>query len=105
MLQLLERLFVQSKCAHRLEHYWTYELCHGKHLKQYHEEREGKNTKTTEYFLGFYSKETLDESKTELIKKLEEKSAGKPLRKKIEAMHLPYVEILMEIYSLCDNLA
>ena len=29
----------------RLEHYWTYELCHGRYIRQYHEERDGKNIK------------------------------------------------------------
>ena len=63
VLQLLERLFVQSQCAYRLEHYWTYELCHGKNLRQYHEEREGKGIKTTEYFLGYYNTEMHTENK------------------------------------------
>ena len=44
-LALLEPLFVSQSCAYRLEHYWTYELCHGRFLRQYHEERDGKQTK------------------------------------------------------------
>ena len=77
---MLEKLFVQSKCAYRLEHYWTYELCHGKSLRQYHEERDGKNIKTTEYFLGYYNKDTHDNK----IKELEqEEKSRKPLKKKI----------------------
>ena len=52
VLKILEKVFIQSQCAYRLEHYWTYELCHGKYLRQYHEERDGKAIKTTEYFLG-----------------------------------------------------
>ena len=44
-LALLEPLFVSQSCAYRLEHYWTYELCHGRFLRQYHEEREGKTVK------------------------------------------------------------
>lgn len=27
-------------------------MCHGKHVKQYHEERDGKKIKKQEYFLG-----------------------------------------------------
>ena len=44
-LALLEPLFVSQSCAYRLEHYWTYELCHGRFLRQYHEERDGKTIK------------------------------------------------------------
>ena len=44
-LALLEPLFVSQSCAYRLEHYWTYELCHGRFLRQYHEERDGKAIK------------------------------------------------------------
>ncbi|XP_036118056.1 endoplasmic reticulum lectin 1 isoform X5 [Molossus molossus] len=43
---LLEPLFKQSSCSYRIESYWTYEVCHGKHIRQYHEEKEsGQNTK------------------------------------------------------------
>ncbi|XDV50583.1 hypothetical protein PO909_019620 [Leuciscus waleckii] len=37
---LLEPLFKQSSCSYRIESYWTYEVCHGKHVRQYHEEKE-----------------------------------------------------------------
>merc|ERR1712227_1122145 len=40
----------------KLETYWSYELCHGKYIRQYHEEKIKGATKTTEYFLGKYDK-------------------------------------------------
>ncbi|XP_015982950.1 endoplasmic reticulum lectin 1 isoform X2 [Rousettus aegyptiacus] len=44
--ELLEPLFKQSSCSYRIESYWTYEVCHGKHIRQYHEEKEsGQNKK------------------------------------------------------------
>jgi len=100
VLQLLERLFVQSQCAYRLEHYWTYELCHGKNLRQYHEEREGKGIKTTEYFLGYYSTEMHTENKKEHAEN--QGKHRKPLRKKIESLNMPYYEIIMKDGTLCD---
>jgi hypothetical protein len=44
-LEILEQLFTTQSCAYRLEHYWTYELCHGRYIRQFHEERDGKNIK------------------------------------------------------------
>lgn len=38
-LELLQPLF--TTCSYRVESYWTYEICHGNYIKQYHEEREG----------------------------------------------------------------
>ncbi|CAL8299971.1 unnamed protein product [Merluccius merluccius] len=50
---LLEPLFKQSSCSYRIESYWTYEVCHGKHVRQYHEEKEtGQKISIQEYFLG-----------------------------------------------------
>lgn len=40
-LELLSPLFTSSSCSYRIESYWTYEICHGSYIKQYHEEREG----------------------------------------------------------------
>lgn len=44
-LELIEPLFVSPVCSYRVESYWTYEVCHGSHIRQYHEEREGKPSK------------------------------------------------------------
>ncbi|CAF0842275.1 unnamed protein product [Adineta ricciae] len=42
-------------CAYRLDPYWTYELCHGTHVRQYHETKvSGKRTIHQEYILGYY---------------------------------------------------
>jgi len=43
---LLAPLFKKSACAQRLETYWTYEVCHGKHVRQYHEEKVRSFSKT-----------------------------------------------------------
>eukprot|EP00794_Sanderia_malayensis_P017816 gene17816-19594_t len=52
---LLHNLISQkTKCSYRLEPYWTYEVCHGLHVRQFHEEK-GVGTdkiKLQEYFLG-----------------------------------------------------
>uniref|UniRef100_A0A8C5E9Y5 Endoplasmic reticulum lectin n=1 Tax=Gouania willdenowi TaxID=441366 RepID=A0A8C5E9Y5_GOUWI len=51
--ELLEPLFKRSSCSYRIESYWTYEVCHGKHIRQYHEEKEtGQKISIQEYFLG-----------------------------------------------------
>ena len=36
--QLLKPLFTKELCSYRLEQYWTYEICHGKFIRQFHEE-------------------------------------------------------------------
>jgi len=44
-----------------LETFWTYELCHGRYIRQYHEERDGKKIKLQEYYLGRWDKDKMDE--------------------------------------------
>lgn len=44
-------------CFLQLESYWTYEVCHGRYVRQYHEDREVSKTKTQEFFLGRWNKE------------------------------------------------
>jgi len=44
----------ETKCSYRLEPYWTYEVCHGLHVRQFHEEKgngPGK-VKLQEFYLG-----------------------------------------------------
>ncbi|TGZ47006.1 Endoplasmic reticulum lectin 1 [Temnothorax longispinosus] len=102
-VQLLLPMFAQNSCSYRLESYWTYELCHGRFVRQYHEDREGKKIKMQEYYLG-----TLDtEQKAKLLAYYNEQ-AKNPNRKsnipikKIDGINMPYLEIEMTDGTMCD---
>lgn len=77
-----------------MESYWTYEVCHGKYIRQYHEEREGKKVKLQEYLLGKWDEKYLDR----ILEKT--KAEREDLRddviiptKKIDNVNLPYFEV------------
>merc|ERR1719204_1932014 len=101
-LGLLESLFVQSSCSYRAEPYWTYELCHGKYLRQYHEERDGKEIKLQEYNLGKFTKEMFDELVAEHEKDLAGGITRHPPTKKIEGANMTYHEVVMTNGDVCD---
>ncbi|XP_006825768.1 endoplasmic reticulum lectin 1-like [Saccoglossus kowalevskii] len=94
--ELMEPLYKQLSCSYRIESYWNYELCHGKHVRQYHEEKEsGQNIKLQEFYLGKFTKH----------KKTEEKDPEKNTEiptKKIDGHDLPYYEVEMDDGTLCD---
>ncbi|XP_069117827.1 endoplasmic reticulum lectin 1-like [Argopecten irradians] len=99
--ELMESLFQQKTCSYRIESYWTYELCHGKHMKQYHEDKELSNKKAPpqEYFLGFAKRGKTkegEEVKEEVKKPTEIKI------KKIDNIDLPYFEVNMTDGTTCD---
>ncbi|KAL7080726.1 hypothetical protein ACQ4LE_000966 [Meloidogyne hapla] len=50
--QLLNPIYGENICSYKFEAYWNYELCHGRYVLQYHEEKDTK--KRTEFFLGNY---------------------------------------------------
>jgi len=102
VLGLLEKMFTQQTCAYRLESYWTYELCHGKHLRQYHEERDGKAIKVQEYYLGKFTKEMYDQLVADNEKDVANGITRHPPTKKIEGLNMPYHEILMTDGTVCD---
>ena len=97
-LELIEPLFTADVCSYRIESYWTYEICHGNYIKQYHEERDGKATKLQEYYLGKWTK-TMTE---DLRKHLEANKDEKLKYKKIDGIMLPYFEVEMVDGTLCD---
>lgn len=101
-IELLTPLFKQSACSYRLESYWTYEICHGRYIRQYHEDREGKKMRLQEYYLGKWDKEHLlyliDKSKTSDDHTT---STVAPV-KKIDGVNLPYLELDMGNGTLCD---
>ncbi|VDO61435.1 unnamed protein product [Heligmosomoides polygyrus] len=51
--ELIAPLYKQKLCSYRVEPYWTYELCHGRYIVQYHEEKDMRGVgRTAEYYLG-----------------------------------------------------
>ncbi|XP_046591251.1 endoplasmic reticulum lectin 1 isoform X1 [Neodiprion lecontei] len=102
-IQILSTLFVQNSCSYRLESYWTYELCHGRYVRQYHEEREGKKVKVQEYYLG-----TFDKSQKAKLSAEYDEHAKNPNWKaqipvqKVENVNMPYFEIEMSDGTMCD---
>ncbi|XP_019550340.3 endoplasmic reticulum lectin 1 isoform X1 [Aedes albopictus] len=98
-IDLLVPLFTHS-CSYRIESYWTYEVCHGNYIKQYHEERHEKTSKLQEYYLGKW-----DKQKTANLKAQYEKSEaeGEKMKyKKIDGLNLPYLELEMDSGTVCD---
>ncbi|XP_024597785.1 endoplasmic reticulum lectin 1 isoform X5 [Neophocaena asiaeorientalis asiaeorientalis] len=99
--ELLEPLFKQSSCSYRIESYWTYEVCHGKHIRQYHEEKEsGQKVNIHEYYLGnMLAKNLLSEKEQEAEEK--EKSKEIPT-KNIEGQMTPYYPVGMGNGTPCS---
>lgn len=99
-INLLKPLFSQKICSYRLESYWSYEVCHGRYVRQYHEEREGKQVKTQEFFLGHWNAEK--QLKLEADLKAESEALVKPKMTKVEGISLPYIEMAMNDGTICD---
>lgn len=103
-VELLAPLFSQSACSYRLESYWTYEICHGRYVRQYHEDREGKKIRLQEYYLGRWNKDhfrvLVDKARTNSDEHTSS-SVSAPV-KKIDGVNLPYLELEMSNGTLCD---
>lgn len=102
-IALLMPLFKKQSCNLRLEPYWTYELCHGRHIKQYREEREGKNSNLLEFSLGIITKEGL----AALSKQAEASPQEIPVNAnipttKIEGLDTPYFMVNYTDGTVCD---
>lgn len=102
-IEILSILFDQSSCSYRLESYWTYELCHGRFVRQYHEDREGKKVKTQEYYLGTFDKTQRLKLQAEYEKreKIPHKNVKIPV-KKVDGINMRYVEVEMTDGTVCD---
>ncbi|XP_046802076.1 endoplasmic reticulum lectin 1 [Lucilia cuprina] len=100
-LILLTPMFTKPSCSYRIEAYWSYEICHGYHVRQYHEEREGKAVKFQEYYLGIRN----DEDFKKLEEEWEEKSKAGPIKyktTKIDNINYPYFEMVLTGGTICD---
>ncbi|XP_043261848.1 endoplasmic reticulum lectin 1 [Colletes gigas] len=102
-MEILSFLFKHDTCSYRVESYWTYELCHGQFVRQYHDDRDGKKVKTQEYYLGSYDK--LQELKliAEYAKQQENPNRKRDIPiKKVDGINMPYVEIEMTDGTVCN---
>ncbi|XP_018327278.1 endoplasmic reticulum lectin 1 [Agrilus planipennis] len=97
-LELISPLFTQTACSFRLESYWTYEVCHGRFVRQYHEDREGKKVKIQEYILGKWEKNQY----STLLEQQKNLEIDKVPVKKVDGVSLPYFEITMGNGTLCE---
>ncbi|XP_034538065.1 endoplasmic reticulum lectin 1 isoform X2 [Notolabrus celidotus] len=90
---LLDPLFKRSSCSYRIESYWTYEVCHGKHIRQYHEEKETGQ----EYFLGNMAQKSTSSEADKAEETEEEKSLDEMEvpSKNIEGQLTPYFSLEM----------
>ncbi|KAL3874909.1 hypothetical protein ACJMK2_037861 [Sinanodonta woodiana] len=104
--ELMKTLFLQSVCSYRIESYWTYELCHGRHIRQYHEQKELilQKPKIQEFYLGKSTKASdLEKSKGKTMAESAEKEVIQEIRRqKIEGVDLPYYEVNMTDGTDCD---
>ncbi|XP_056644389.1 endoplasmic reticulum lectin 1 [Diorhabda sublineata] len=101
-LEILSPLFSpNTPCSFRLESYWSYQVCHGRKVRQYHEDRDGKTTRVHEYILGKwdsnYYEMLLERAKSEDYDKNTE-----PPVKKVDNVNLPYYEVILENGTECS---
>jgi endoplasmic reticulum lectin 1 len=90
---LLQPLYVENTCSFRIESYWVYELCHGRYLLQYHEEKDSKTR--TEYYLGNFAK-SLAEAEDKKFDQLN------PPTRRFEEEELPYYPVTYQHGTTCD---
>lgn len=99
-VELVIPLFLTNSCSYRIESYWTYEVCHGRYIKQFHEEREGKTIKAQDFMLGKWN-QSLTEKLLEEYKNIE-KEHEKVQYTKVEGVKLPTLSVNMVDGTLCD---
>lgn len=104
-IQLLSPLLKGVSCSYKYELYWTYELCHGKSLRQYHQEiTKHQNKITQQFYLGRMEKDDLDKHEQEYLAE-EAEYTGKVLSRPtmlIEGVPKPYITINMTDGTVCD---
>ncbi|XP_025413896.1 endoplasmic reticulum lectin 1 isoform X2 [Sipha flava] len=101
-LELLSPLFSKQACSYRVDTYWIYEICHGRHVRQYHNEREGKIQKEQEYFLGKWKIFDGLKLEEELKRLINLNYPGPTKTRKVDGVNLPYFEMNMSDGTVCD---
>lgn len=104
-IQVLEPLLQSNYCSYKIELFWVYELCHGKFLRQYHEETTKFKSKITqEYYLGKIEPEQIKKHIEEYEKEKEELDRNGLSRPTIlvNGHYKPYVMLNMTSGTKCD---
>ncbi|KAK0426006.1 hypothetical protein QR680_009499 [Steinernema hermaphroditum] len=83
----------EEQCAYRNDGYWTYEICHGRYIRQFHEEKGGSIG--LEYYMGYYRGE-------EVAKEARVFDELNPPTKRIDDKDSAYYSVVYRQGSLCD---
>ncbi|XP_028393086.1 endoplasmic reticulum lectin 1-like [Dendronephthya gigantea] len=114
--EMLKPLTGNTRCSYRLDTYWTYELCHGSHVRQFHDEKPMKSQVVQEYMLGKVAtvekkdgeklKEEATESKKTNVEKKEDEPQGQvlPPKRNLNGREVPYYEVTMDNGTPCELL-
>lgn len=104
-IQVLEPLLKSNSCSYKIELFWVYELCHGKFIRQYHEETTQYKAKITqEYFLGRIDEEQIkahEEAYEKETLELERTGQSRPTIL-VNGHYKPYVIFNMTGGTKCD---
>lgn len=100
--EIMQRMFNQKLCSYRIESFWTYELCHGKYMRQYHENKDlGKKSQIQEYYLGYSKGSNLEKSDAPPVSTSAVNSPPVHTRK-VEGLDLPFYQVNLTDGTLCD---
>ncbi|CAB3407131.1 unnamed protein product [Caenorhabditis bovis] len=92
--QLLQILHNDNICSYLIDVYWTYEVCHGKYVSQYHEDRALNSAERQEFYLGSWHFDyTSRKSSLEM---------NNPPKKRIENEDYPYYSESYTKGTTCD---
>ncbi|CEF67051.1 Endoplasmic reticulum lectin 1 [Strongyloides ratti] len=89
--ELIMPLIKEKVCSYLVDVYWSYEVCHGRHIIQYHEDRETK--KRDEYYLGNIVFQTPKEKYFDHLN---------PPKKQIQGKDIPYYSVQYRSGTICD---
>jgi endoplasmic reticulum lectin 1 len=98
-IKLLQPLLEGNFCSYKFDLFWIYELCHGKFLRQYHEENSKYKAKITqEYYLG-----KMEPDQIKLLEEAYEREAAQPRNTiLVNGVYKPYVAVNMTGGTKCD---
>lgn len=111
-LMLLKPLFTRMFCSYKLEQYWTYELCHGKSIRQYHEENQPSKNRQfqivlQQFHLGRYDADKMEKDEAEYLQQLKSRQEAsnkkvRPPTMRLEGLEMPYFTVNMTDGTMCD---